>query len=288
MWKRHSRNLLKLKEKYDIAYEKALTDSDRERAVIKLMEIKMIKDGDSRLAALTRIKPYERDVRKNKMASFISKCPYLRCEKKITVPVKINPHDGERGYKEITWHVKYPETNTYVNLVEVAEIKSSAYILEHINKIISNNGCEWETAKHEDFAKLLLSGRWVVYNVQLKDLLSNNMFNCGYVFVEKVLKGESDENVSFKVKTIIDLKLIESKHVSANVVVYDVKDAVRKSIKFCEEHPEKFIEPKKEVKIKEVKAENTPKKEKVKKENTDSAESRAADAAALRAALGME
>ena len=227
MIERHIKNLRILKKKYENKYETAETEKEKEEAIERLMELKLIKSDDPRLCRLTRFGAYRRDLRPGKMSAFIADCPYLKCEKQFNVDVKIEPHDGTRSYKETVWHVKYPSSTTYIQLQELTQIVSMKELKKKIDAIISANGNEWEMYNDENFFKLLGSGYYVVYEAKFKNLTSTLMETCGYVFVEKVFDVD---DIEVNVHSIMDKRLIESKFVISNIAIDNIENKTAESV----------------------------------------------------------
>ena len=244
MFERHLKNVKALKRKYETMYENAETAKEKDEALEKLMEYKLIKGDDKRLVRLTRFTPYPRDLRPGKMGAFIATCPYLKCEKYFNVDVQIEPHDGERSYKETVWKVKYPSSKTYIQLREVTEIGSMKDLKAKIDDIIKRNGNEWEEYKSENFFKMLGSGYYVVYEAKFKNLTSTLMETCGYVFVERDFEAEE---VEVNVYSIMDSELIMSKHVIANIAIDKVVEKTADSVIYAtKKYKREKIEAKKQ------------------------------------------
>ena len=227
MLERHVKNLRMLKKKYETKYETAETAKEKEEAIERLMELKLIKSDDPRLGRLTRFSAYRRDLRPGKMGAFLADCPYLKCEKYFNVDVQIEPHDGERSYKETVWKVKYPSSKTYIQLQELTEIGSMKELKKKIDAIISDNGNEWETYNDENFFKMLGSGYYVVYEAKFKNLTSTIMETCGYVFVEKVFDVD---DIEVNVYSIMNKRLIESKFVISNIAIDNIEKKTADSV----------------------------------------------------------
>ena len=215
---RHHNNMVAVKKELENAYKEASTREEKQRIVWKLSAHKLIKADDPRVRTLGKYTRNTRDLRAK--LPFIPKCIYFEYPETIEFKVTIQPHPGTRSYKETTWYVNYPSSETTMRLVDVATVNSYKDFTQRIRQLDATYGYGWKPILDENFDKMVVRGYWAIYRMDLKKITGVSYDDCGYIFMGKNGRGET-----YKM-AFMDKKLMER----LNVIPEDVEAKAMQAI----------------------------------------------------------
>lgn len=220
--KGHSKYLKTMKDTFEEAYRNTESETEKAYLLQEMVNYKLITKEDSRVRGLRRNE--KRDLRG---MPYVAKCPYLEGPDYVTVPVEIQPHDGQRSYKETTWYVKYPNSKTEVRLYAVSKVKSLKELIGSIRKLTDQYGCEWEDVNDENFGIMLACGYWTVYKMEIKPVTSAINEDCGYILIRKNEQGKYEKHI------FINYDVLKKHHTIPEQVKADTESKIESA---CEEY----------------------------------------------------
>ena len=234
MLERHAENLKDVKRILERRWktaEKSGDDTLKSSVVEAMMKYRVIYSGDPRIGALQK-REYIRDLRNTvfNRGTYIPECIYINIPGDIEMKATVNNRPGMRSYKETKWYVNYEALDVPMRIAEVSRVDSLKSFLKELKDIKERNGCEWEGMDSEEFGKLVGTGYYLIYRIEIKQIATTLYDTMGYIFIEVV-------NGALKYYKLIDSLKFTERFVTSQTTVNDCMEQLKKAVGRMNEAP---------------------------------------------------